>query len=410
MRYTFIATTFLMTALTIGCSNQSAEEKAYEIHKKALTIDSHTDTPLRFTRDNFDIAENHNGRETYTRLDLPRMTKGGLDAVFMAAFIGQKSRDTASLNQANAYTHEIIDSIYAQVNRHPDKVAIATTPEHAYENERKGIHSFYIGIENGYALGQNITQIDTFYNRGVRYITLCHSKNNGICDSANDTLEHDGLSEFGKEVVNRMNNLGMIIDVSHISDKSFYDVVALSKHPVIASHSNARSICNNPRNMTDDMLKAITKNGGVVQVCLLSDYVKPPVNQPTRDSAFAALRNKFNGFQGLSDEVHAQAVREWHATHKNYPQILATVSDLVDHIDHIVKVAGIDHVGIGSDFDGGGGLEDCFDVGEMPNITKELIKRGYNEKDIIKIWGGNFMRVFKEVEQKNKSLNTTGSK
>lgn len=388
--------------ILLSCNTESIEEKVTRVHKKALTIDSHTDTPLRFTRDNFSMADYHNGRETFTRLDLPRMTQGGLDAVFLAAFIGQKNKDSISLKTANAYTHEIIDSIYAQAKRHADKVAIATTAEHAYENESKGVHSFFIGIENGYALGQDINQIDTFYNRGVRYITLCHTKNNSICDSSNDTLEHNGLSTFGKEVVKRMNDLGMIVDVSHISDKSFYDVLEFSKTPIIASHSNAKAICDNPRNMTDDMLKKLAKNGGVIQVCLLSDYVKAPVSQPKRDSAFAALREKYNGFQGLSDEVHAQAVRDWHATHKNFPQILATVSNLVDHIDHIVKVAGINHVGIGSDFDGGGGLEDCFDVSEMPNITKELLKRGYSENDIIKIWGGNFMRVFKTVEQKKK--------
>lgn len=402
MKYTIVITVIILGLMTQTCKNETEQEKAERIHRKALTIDSHTDTPLHFTRDAFNIAENHDAKETYTRLDLPRMTKGGLDAVFIAAFIGQKNRDAESLTKANAFTHEIIDSIYAQVNRNSNKVAIATMPADAYENERKGIHSFYIGIENGYALGMDINQVDTFYSRGVRYITLCHTKNNGLCDSSNDSIEHNGLSPFGKDVVARMNQLGMMIDVSHISDKSFYDVVASSKYPVIASHSNARAICDNPRNMTDDMLRKLAENGGVAQVCLLSDYVKPPVSQPERDSAFAALRVKYNGYQNLSDSVHAQAVRDWQATHRNYPQTLATVSDLVNHIDHIVKVAGIDHVGIGSDFDGGGGLEDCFDVSEMPNITKELIRRGYTEEQIIKIWGGNFMRVFNEVSKARK--------
>jgi membrane dipeptidase len=380
------------------CDEQTLEEKAAQIHKKALTLDSHTDTPLRFTRDAFDIAERHDGRETYSRLDLPRMEEGGLDAVFIAAFIGQGERIPEYHKKANAKTHEIIDSIYAQVNRNLVKVSVTLTPEDAYKNKKEGKRSFYIGIENGFGLGNDITEIENFYKRGVRYITLVHTKNNNLCDSSTDSVEHNGLSEMGVEVVQKMNNLGMIIDVSHASDKSFYDIIEHSKAPVIASHSNAKAVCDHPRNMTDDMLKKLAKNGGVIQVCLLSDYVKPPVEQPDRDSAFAALRVKYKGYKNLPDTVYAQAVREWHALQREYPQKLGKVTDLVDHIDHIVKIAGIDHVGVGSDFDGGGGLEDCFDVSQMPNITLELVKRGYTEEDIIKIWGGNFMRVFREVE------------
>lgn len=384
---------------TKGCQQETQQQKVNRIHEKALTIDSHTDTPLRFTRDAFDVSEKHDGKETYTRLDLPRMKEGGLDAVFIAAFISQRARTEEGLDFANSETHRIIDSIYAQVNRNTDKVLVGKTAEDAYVNEEKDKHTFYIGIENGYGLGKNIKEIKNFYERGVRYITLCHTKNNDICDSSTDSVEHNGLSDFGIEVVEKMNKLGMIIDVSHISDKSFFDVIEHTSAPVIASHSNARSVCDNPRNMTDDMLVKLAENGGVIQVCLLSDYVRPPVPQPKRDSAFAALRKKWRGYDGLTDEERAQAVREWYALKREFPQKLATVSDLVDHIDHIVKVAGIDHVGIGSDFDGGGGLKDCFDVSEMKNITKELVKRGYSEDEIIKIWGGNFMRVFRAVEK-----------
>ncbi|PLX22552.1 MAG: membrane dipeptidase [Salinivirgaceae bacterium] len=389
----------ILSALSFSqCSEQTLEEKAAEIHKKALTLDSHTDTPLRFARDTFNIAEYHDGHKTYSRLDLPRMEEGGLDAVFIAAFIGQGHRTAEEHTKANAKTHEIIDSIYAQVNRNKDKVEVALTPDDAYKLEKEGKRSFFIGIENGYALGNDINEIENFYNRGVRYITLVHTKNNNICDSSTDTVENNGLSDMGVEVVQKMNELGMLIDVSHASDKGFYDIIQHSETPVIASHSNARAVCDNPRNMTDDMLKKLAENGGVIQVCLLSNYVKPPVEQPKRDSAFQALREKYNYFKDLDEATYAEAVREWHETQREYPQILAKVTDLVDHIDHIVKVAGIDHVGIGSDFDGGGGLEDCFDVSGMPNITLELVKRGYTEEDIIKIWGGNFMRVFREVQ------------
>ncbi|OQX78538.1 MAG: hypothetical protein B6D64_06400 [Bacteroidetes bacterium 4484_276] len=194
-----------------------------------------------------------------------------------------------------------------------------------------------------------------------------------------------------------MNRVGMMIDVSHISDSSFYDVIALSQVPVIASHSSARAICNHPRNLTDDMLKMISKNGGVAQVCILSDYVKEMPPNALRDSARNVLRIKFRDFIDLSDDEMKQARKEWREINKKYPSNLATVKDAVDHIDHIVQVAGIDHVGIGTDFDGGGGLSDCFDVSEMPNITVELFRRGYTKDDIRKIWGANLMRVMREV-------------
>ena len=199
-----------------------------------------------------------------------------------------------------------------------------------------------------------------------------------------------------------MNRLGMMIDVSHVSDQSFYDVLKLSKTPVLASHSCSRALCDNPRNLTDDMLRALAANNGVVQMCILSDYVKKPLPNPERDSARQAVRKKYNNFQDLKDEQWDAASAEWHALDTKYLHTLATVSDVIDHIDHMVKIAGIDHVGIGTDFDGGGGVEGCKDASQMGNITLELVKRGYTEKDIKKIWGGNLMRVMRDVEKANK--------
>ena len=218
-----------------------------------------------------------------------------------------------------------------------------------------------------------------FIAAGARYITLCHTKNNDICDSSTDTIENDGLSKFGKQVVKEMNRLGLMVDVSHISDQSFFDVLAVSEAPVIASHSCARALCNNPRNLDDKMLQALAEHGGVIQMCILSDYVKTPDPNPKRDSARAALRIKYNGFEGLSEEEMKNARKEWYGLEDIYPQKLANVCDVVDHIDHIVKVAGIDHVGIGTDFDGGGGVKGCYDVSGMKNITVELLRRGYSE-------------------------------
>ena len=394
MNYLYIC--LALFVLLFGCKEKSIEEKAKELHEKILTVDSHTDTPLRFVRSDFNFYEKHDPHETMSRIDYPRMKEGRMDAIFMAAFIGQGVRSDSANNYAIQYVNRIIDSIYAVAGKN-DSVKIALSPKDANENEKKGYKSIFIGIENGYGLGSEVSLVKKYFKRGVRYITLSHTKNNDICDSSTDSTEHNGLSVFGKKVVKEMNNSNMMIDVSHISDSSFYDVIELSKDPVIASHSNARAICDNPRNLTDDMLKKIAENNGVVQVCVLTSYVKTPAPNPKRDSAFVELRKKYEDFNQLSDEQKEKAHNEWLMIDKKYPRKLATISDLVDHIDHIVKIAGIDHVGIGTDFDGGGGLKDCFHVEEMPNITLELMKSGYTEDEIEKIWGGNIMRVFKEV-------------
>ncbi|MCF8396540.1 MAG: dipeptidase [Bacteroidales bacterium] len=388
----------LIIAMTlVSCNEETTEEKAARIHQKVLTIDSHTDTPLRFTRSDFDLAEKHDPRESRSKVDFPRMQEGGLDAIFMAAFIGQGLRDDSSNLNAKNRIIRIFDSIEANVNRYPNLAGIAYEPQDAYELEKQGKHAVYIGIENGYPIGNDIRNVKEFYDRGARYITLCHTKNNDLCDSSTDTTEHNGLSNLGIEVVKEMNRLGMLVDVSHISDSSFYDVLEVSSAPVIASHSNARAICDSPRNLNDEMLKKLAENGGVVQACVLTSYVKDMGHNPQRDSAFNAIREKYNHFRNLNDEEMEQARKEWYATDRQFPRKLARVADFVDHIDHIVNIAGIDHVGIGTDFDGGGALEDCYDVSDMGNITVELVRRGYTKEEIEKIWGGNFMRVFREV-------------
>jgi membrane dipeptidase len=262
----------------------------------------------------------------------------------------------------------------------------------------RGKHAIYLGMENGYPMGNDPGLLDTFYLKGIRYLTLVHSRNNDICDSSNDTLEHNGLSSLGREVVMRMNDLGMLIDISHASDKSFYDVITLSRTPIIASHSCSRAMCDNPRNLSDEMLLKLKENGGVIQMCILSAYVKTPAPNPQRDSARAAVREKHGNYYELDEAAREAFIADWYAVDRDYPRELATVSDAVDHIDHMVELIGIDHVGIGTDFDGGGALADCFDVSQMGNITLELVRRGYSAAEIKKIWGGNLTRVFKEVE------------
>lgn len=288
--------------------------------------------------------------------------------------------------------------IHARVGRYPDCARIALTPEEAYRNKKKEILSIFIGIENGYAIGSDLGLIEEYHWRGVRYMTLCHSWNNDKCDSSTDTAgaEHGGLSNFGEEAVASMNRMGMMIDISHVSDESFYDVLKVSKVPVIASHSSARAVCDNPRNLSDSMILALAKHKGVIQLCLLSDYVKKMPANPRRDSARASWWSKYPQFDSLPPDLQRLARSEWRTIDRNYPPSRAAVSDLCDHVDHIARLAGVDCIGIGTDFDGGG-LADCRDAAELGNITQELVRRGYSKKDISKIWGGNLMKVFSET-------------
>ncbi len=387
----------LSTAITV--SAQDLEEKAAKIHNAVFTIDSHTDTPLMFFNSDFDIGKKHDGHKGEGKIDIPRMEEGGLDAVFFAVFIGQGERDSMGHTKAFEKANQIFKATQKAVNKYPEKAEIATTADKAYQLEKEGKRAIFLGIENGYPIGNNLDYINHFYKLGARYITLVHTCNNDIADSSTDKngAEHNGLSLFGVKVVKRMNELGIMIDVSHASDSTFYDVLELTSKPIIASHSCARALCNNPRNLSDDMLRALAENGGVVQMCILSDYVKEIEQSPERLAAEKAFKEKHSNWANYTEEERKKGIQDWYRLDIDYPQKLATVSDAVDHIDHMVKIAGIDHVGIGTDFDGGGALQDCFDVSEIGNITLELVKRGYSEEDIRKLWGGNFMRVFAEV-------------
>lgn len=399
---------FTSIIILFGCgqNTDNDKDKYLRIHKEALTIDTHTDTPLNMLKSGFNMGEKHDPEGSYTCIDYPRMEEGGLDAAFFAVYIGQGKRTPEGHQKAKRRALTIFDSIHQSVKTHADKAELALKASDAKRIEAKGKRAIYIGVENGYPLGHNLANIDTFYNLGARYITLSHTSNNDLCDSSTDSdgPEHNGLSEFGKKVVHKMNRKGMLIDVSHISDQAFYDVIGESKAPIIASHSCARAICDSPRNLSDKMLQQLKENGGVIQICFLTDYVKDIPQNPKRDSAIAALSKKYNGFDDLTDEEMAKARKEWHAIIQKYPKNLASVSDMVDHIDYVVKTIGIEHVGIGTDFDGGARLKNCMDASEMPNVTKELLKRGYTEQEIRKIWGGNFLRVFKEVEQLSKQI------
>lgn len=378
---------------------EGLEKRVKEIHEKALTVDTHCDTPMSMLRGKFDVGVRNTPPQS--RVDFPRMKEGGLDAMFFAAFTSQRERTTENTEKAYKMANDMIDVVNQACDKYKDQAEVATFAKDAARIESEGKRAIYIGMENGFPIGTKLERVEEFYKRGVRYITLCHSKNNEICDSSTDKKgsEHDGLSKFGEEVVTKMNDLGMIIDVSHISDKSFYDVIKRSKAPVIASHSSVRAIAHHNRNMTDEMIKSLAENGGVIQICLLDSYIKDPdtttLHYQKRKELSLVWDTKFDS---MNDKEKEELRAEWRSLSVKYPKKLPTVADYVDHIDHVKNLVGIDFVGIGSDFDGGGGIDGCADVSEMPNITKEMLVRGYSEEEIIKVWGGNFFRVFREVE------------
>nr|WP_297911212.1 dipeptidase [uncultured Allomuricauda sp.] len=375
-------------------------QRALEIHERVLTLDTHADTPLRMIEPGFDMAERHDPNETGSKVDYPRMKDGGLDAIFFAAFVAQDIRDDDGNTRAKALCLQMIDSIVSSTQKNSDVVGLALDPDDAYSLEKAGKRAIYIGIENGYPIGQDLSNVEQYFNKGVRYITLVHSSNNDLADSATDPkgAEHGGISDFGAKVVAEMNRLGIMVDVSHGNDSVFYDAVKMSKAPIIASHSNARAVTNHERNMTDEMLQLMAENGGVVQLTMLANYLREAPPNAARDSAMAALRANMKPIGEMTLEERATMRKSFQELNEKYPAPPATVEHVADHIDHIVKIAGIDHVGIGCDFDGGGGIEGVFDASEVMNITIELVKRGYTEEQIEKIWGGNLIRVFKEVQ------------
>jgi membrane dipeptidase len=389
----------LLIAPFLPALPQTVSDRVRDIHHRAFVIDTHTDTPMDLLNPEFNPALRHQAPES--RVDFPRLREGDVDAIFFGLFTGQRDRTPEHYDQAYLTANRMLDSTLSVVRRNPETVKIATSPREIRQISRQGKTAICLGMENGFPLAKDLTRVEEFYRKGVRYITLCHSSNNDICDSSTDpdSAEHNGLSSYGRDVVAEMNRLGMIVDVSHISDKSFFDVLKISRAPVIASHSSVRKLCDHPRNMSDDMIRALGAKGGVIQICILDNYIVPADTTSDNYRLHQALRKEYNGFK-FNNEAERKAARSaYDSIDENFPTVLPTIAQAVDHIDYVVKLVGVDYVGIGSDFDGGGGLADCPDVAAFPLITAELVKRGYSEADIDKIWGGNFLRVFKAVEK-----------
>ena len=323
--------------------------QAKQLHQHIITLDSHTDTPMIFP------GAFHLGVKEGGKVNLPLMEEGRIDAAIMVAYIPQGKRDEASLQQATAYALERLGEVRRQADLYPDRMGLARNEADIRQLKAQGKRAILLGVENGYALGRELANVRRFRELGVVYITLCHNGDNDVCDSAKGAGEWGGLSPFGREVVHEMNRQGVMVDLSHAAESSFYGALETSELPIICSHSSSRLLCDHPRNLTDDQLRALAQQGGVAQVCL------------------------YKGF------IHPEAAK-------------ASLSDAIRHIDHLVEVAGIDHVGIGSDFDGDGELIGCRASNELINLTVRLLERGYSAEDIAKIWGGNLMRVMREVQ------------
>jgi membrane dipeptidase len=388
----------LVTLFLTGCGNSEEQliKWADKIHESILTVDTHCDTPMEFSDPGFDLGV----KSIDGCVDFPKMVEGGLHAEFFVVFTPQGPRNDSTYNKVQQKALEIFNAIHKNVEKNNSMAEIATTPDDAYRLKREGKIAAFIGMENGYPIGKDITKIRQFYDLGARYMTLAHTKNNDICDSSTDPVgaENDGLSTFGMKVVKEMNRIGMMVDISHISDKSFFDVLKITNAPVIASHSSCRALCGSPRNLSDDMLLALKENGGVIQICMVGNFLKTPEPNPELDSRLKELKDKYGDFEALPDSIKKIVNKEFKDILKKYEKP-ATVKDLVDHIDHVVQVIGIDYVGIGTDFDGGGGVDGCRSASDIKNITTELLRRGYSKSEIKKIWGGNLMRVFRKVEE-----------
>lgn len=370
----------LGTAAAVGCvsvpenerpmasDTVNAEEdiltRARRIHSSVLVVDSHIDIPLTFA-----TAEVDPGVRGAWQVDLPKMAEGGVDAAFFIVYVGQGERTGEGYAFAREQALRKFDAIHRMAAMYPERISVARSPDDVERIAASGRLVAAIGIENGWVIGRNLSLIARYHDLGARYMTLAHNGHNDIADSATPSIglgdaasEHEGISGFGERVIAEMNRVGMMVDVSHLSRTAMLDAVRLSRGPVIASHSNALALRDVPRNLDDAQLRALAERGGVVQLVAVADFIR----------------------SGAEREAAQQP---------------AGVSDFVDHIDYVVDLIGIDHAGISSDFDGGGGIEGWNDASETFNVTLELVRRGYSESDIAKLWGQNLLRVWREVDR-----------
>jgi membrane dipeptidase len=410
-----------------GAADEALVKKARGIHDRVIALDTHDDiAPANFT------AEKNYTQRLDTQVNLPKMIEGGLDASFFIVYVGQGELTPAGFDKAYADALEKFEAIHRLTKTiAPDKIELALSADDVTRIAKSGKKVALIGVENGYPIGDKIERVKEFHERGARYLSMAHNGHSQLADSNTGERDgkwlHNGLSPLGKQVVAEANKYGIMLDLSHPSKQANLQTIALSKAPVIASHSGARAVCDHSRNMDDELLLALKKNGGVAQMVAFSSYVKArKPDSPERAAAIAALRKEIGlpapagpGAGGggggalarLTDEQRAAYRQKMTEIDKQFPgEPRATVAEFVNHIDYAVKLIGIDHVGISSDFDGGGGVDGWNDASETFNVTLELVRRGYTEPQIARLWSGNLLRVMRDVEKVSRQLNAAGSK
>ncbi|HKO62440.1 MAG TPA: membrane dipeptidase [Pyrinomonadaceae bacterium] len=385
-------------------SDEKLWKKALEIQRKAIVVDTHNDVLSFMIDENYDLGVSSVGKY---HTDIARMKQGGVSAEFFSVYIDRKyATEGGSARRAL----DMIDYVYRAAEKYPNDLVMAYSTDDIRRAKKQKKIAALMGIEGGHAIEDSLMALRDFYRLGVRYMTLTHNNTNNWADSCCDTAKHNGLSDFGKEVVREMNRLGMLIDVSHVGDKTMHDVFDVSAAPVIASHSSARALADRTRNIPDDLLKRFTKNGGVVMVNFYPGFIDQKVVIASRERE-TRLKPQTDALKAQYKDDPKKLEEETNKLMAANPLPKTPLSVLVDHFDHIVKVAGIDHVGIGSDFDGIGSLPvGMEDISQLPNLTYELLKRGYSEKDVRKILGENFMRAFAQAERvKRGHLSADGS-
>lgn len=405
--------TLVLPAVGLAQSTDPAVvARARAIHDRVITLDTHVDiNPVEFAGKTRNYTERLD-----TQVNLPKMEQGGLDAAFFVVYVGQGSLTPEGYDKAYAQAIEKFEAIHRLTKEiAPQRIGLALTAADVRAIAKSGRKVALIGVENAYPVGTDLRRVKEFYDRGGRYMSLAHNGHSQFADSNTGERDgkwmHNGLNDLGKQVIAEMNRLGIMVDVSHPSKQANLQAIALSKAPVVASHSAARALADHSRNMDDEQLEALKKNRGVIQTVAFDSYVKiKPPDSPERAAAIAKLRLEM-GLQGgppsQTDATRAAFRARMAEIDTQFPPApKATVADFVNHIDYLVKKVGIDHVGISSDFDGGGGVEGWNGADETFNVTLELVKRGYTEEQIGKLWSGNLLRVMDEVQQVARDIQT----
>lgn len=385
--------------LAVAVKSDEISARARKLHFSSMVVDTHDDTTQRFLHGKFDIGARHSDGG----IDIPRMREGGLDAIFFSIWIPSKITGQEAVNRALAQ----IAAVREQLSAHPKDLALATTAAEVRAAHKRGKIAALLGVEGGHMINSNLDVLRNFASLGVRYMTLTHSGNDEWADSSTDTPAHNGLTDFGKDVVREMNRLGIIVDISHVSDKTFYDALDVSKAPMIASHSSCRALCDAPRNMSDRMMKDLAAKGGVVQInyhvgFLSQEFRNAEKANPEINKAIGEEVQKRCGDDEACQLLEGDRLTREYVERGKLPRV--DWKKIIEHIDHAVKVAGVDHVGLGSDFDGANMPYGMEDASRLPKITDALLKKGYSEDDVKKILGENTLRVMAEVERVSRAL------